>query len=254
MTACEFVDDSRIVCSNRQAAKIYLIQFDFSLKTWSLLDTIDSSPHFTEIIKKKGDTFYVTSYSGGYLTFKVIANKLRNLSFHRVNSLCNFHGVYPRQHDVFLADSRHKDPPGIVTVHSEARTRAYLLPGLEKKRIKDLCQAANGLWIVLASDSGPALLPEKYDSHIALYSFSLPKGFKLKDMISLSDTHLDSVVEQGNMCFVTTQSHILKVRVTNRLCLAERINAKLFPHGVAVKDQFLAYTSYKESSLIISSI
>lgn len=203
MTACEFVSHDTIVCSNRQSAKLYLIRFD--MDSWSLLDSIDTITDdgclwFPEIIKRYAETYYATAYVGGYLTFKInVENRISCLSFHPINSLCCYHGLHIANNKVFLTDSK-KDAPGIITMGIDH----HVLPGLKKKRVKDLTQMKNGLWVVLASSSGPEQSPSKaYSSLIVLYS----ADFLLKDELILDRTHLDSVVHCENVCYITAQHH-----------------------------------------------
>jgi hypothetical protein len=258
MTACEFLNDNTVVCANRQSAKLYLIHIKAG---WSILDTIDikcnGKPFFPEIIKKEKERFYATCFTGGYLTFQIIDNKLINLSYHVVDSRFRYHGLYPlSDNSVFLTNSR-DTPGGIVSMRFNDSVVHYLIPGMEKKRIKDICHLENKQWIILGSDSSPTLLPRgPYSAFVALYCFTPNSGFLLKDIIVLEKTHLDSVVQSSNTCYITAQHNkcgsILKVVASyNKLCILDRIAVKDFPHGVAVSSKLWAYTSYKDSTVNI---
>jgi hypothetical protein len=262
MTACEFVNDNTLVCANRQSAKLYLIHI--TKTRWSVLDTIDikcnGKSFFPELIKKERDRYYATCFTGGYLTFQIVDHKITNLFYNLVDNRCRYHGLYPlSDSSVFLTNSR-DNPGGIVSLHVNNSVFHYIIPGMETKRIKDICQLENQKWIILGSDSSPTLLPaEPYSAFVGLYSFIPNSGFLLKDMIVLKNTHLDSVVQSSNTCCITAQQNmrgsIIKVVVSSdKLSILNKITVKDFPHGIAVSSKLWAYTSYKDSTVNIFSM
>jgi hypothetical protein len=94
---CEFLDERRIICCDRQMARLYLLEVDYDTKTYTILDSVDAvvngKPVHTELLCLQKDILYTISYTDKLFSCRIVGNKFTDMKGVIVSSEEAYHGV-----------------------------------------------------------------------------------------------------------------------------------------------------------------
>jgi hypothetical protein len=270
---CEFLDDSHIVCVDRQMSRLYLVSFSLNTSSYEIKDSVEcvidnKSFHF-ELMTIRGNTIYSVSYTSSLFSCEVVDGKFQNM---RVDTVCRgeaYHGICNAGDDsVYVTNMIHAS----ITEYNTVTKKSCLFPCTGGVRMKDVAVIDDTCLLVLSSDSGPikgellldgTVSPynKPYDSHLLLYARRGSECGKLLGQLVLEQTQIDACIYTGEYCFVTFtdargSGYLLRCCIDTNYNFTDvtKIPCAGFPHGVAVRGELFAYTSYTESALYIGRI
>jgi len=101
---CEFLDDTHIICADRQMAKLYLINFDISSNKHTILDSIEcicnnKQQNIELIYIHNKNTIYAVSYTSYLFSCEIVNNKFCNLKTILINVKEAYHGLCRSEND-----------------------------------------------------------------------------------------------------------------------------------------------------------
>lgn len=268
---CEFLDDAHIVCCDRQMARLYLIQIDYATQRMTVLDTkefiVDGVPVHTELLCLQGTTLHTISYTDKLFSCDIVGGHFTNLRSKTVTAGEAYHGVcsagYPNT--VYVSNMRRNTITRYNTA-TGAKARMICDGGV---RMKDAALVGEDHILVLSSDRGPITTIRRpdgtisptnppYDSHALLYNRHT--GARVATHL-FKNIQVDGCVFYKNRCWVTCtdkdgKGKLWSAAVTDDFGFADErvIPCADFPHGIAIRNNILAYTSYGDSSLTLHRI
>jgi hypothetical protein len=256
LTDCDFVDDTHIVCADRQMGRLYLIEFNMNTGTHTMIDMLVTNPiqHF-DLLIVCDDTVYAVCY-----TYILFSCKIKNMKFTqpdltKMNRKEAYHGLCRSPiGNLVLTNMR----DNTIADYSLQTKKTHNFRCREGVHIKDATFVDMSTLLVISTDGGPAATITKlYNSHILLYNY---KSGALLHKYTLVDTHVDSCIYDAPYCYVTCTSptgggYILKCFISDKYTITEtrQIPTERFPHGITIRGDLIAYTSYEESSLVIKN-
>lgn len=272
ITDCAFLDDTHIVCADRQMAKLYIIRFDLTTQTHTILDSkeciVNGRPQHFELISIKDNIVYGVIFEGTLFMCKIQDNAFCNFESVSIDPKATYHGLSTTDHtSVYVTNTQ---LPTITEFNIPTRTKrsSYTIP--QGKRIKDIAVIDKDHLLVLSSDGAPsnAKHPTKdvplsrhcksYNSHVLIYNKATLKTIK---SYALINTHVDSCVYLHAHCFVTCtpstgESYIFHAKLDSQYNFTDPTNIPCapFPHGISIYNDILAYSSYGESAIYIHTI
>ncbi len=267
LTDVAFVSQNRIVAAHRCASKLYYIQLNDS-GGYTILDelvlTIRDKPHPTEMMDVIGSTIYLTSYTEYMTIIDIRDEKLVVRSSTRLNYVDTpYHGIEIFGNFVYVTPSNKVTGDDRIVVWNIAKNKVedrIELPNIGKiVRIKDVTHISEdrivliGIYKTGAGDMTAA--GYKSNGFIGLYTGK----FEELDRVEVESVHFDSITSKDGYFFATGAD-----MEGGNIYVGSIVNDKLspivthptedFPHGIAVYNDKLAYTSYKTSALYIRDI
>jgi hypothetical protein len=268
---CEFLDDNTIVCCDRQMAKLYLLSINFVGKTMTILDSkefvVDGVPAHTELLCLQGAMLHTISYTDKLFTCDIVDNKFTNFRAKTVTSGEAYHGVCSggSPSTVYVTNMKSN-----TITHYNTATGSKRVMGCDGGvRMKDAALVGEDHILVLSSDRGPintTLRPDGsitptnplYDSHALLYNRRT--GARVATHL-FKGIQVDGCVFYKNRCWVTCtdgegRGFLWNALITDEYAFADErvVECAGFPHGLAIRNNVLAYTSYADSSLTLHRI
>jgi hypothetical protein len=268
---CEFLSNSRIVCVDRQTARLYLIEFDLSGNTHRIVNSVtaicDGQPQNFELIalrkNETSTTVYSVSYQNTLFTCELEGDTFRNLRTQVVRPEDSYHGVIVSGPETVIVTNMRQPSITEFNTRTGAQTTVACDGG---QRIKDATLIDADHIITISSDNGPingnrrsdgSVTPHNrpYDSHVLVYDRRT--ATRLSRLV-LPATQVDGCIYHAPYCFVTCTDlsgtgSILRCKVESDYSLTEQVHIPCasFPHGLAIHGDLFAYTSYGESALYI---
>jgi hypothetical protein len=268
---CEFLDDNHIVCCDRQMARLYLLRIDYAEKTMTVLDTkefiVSGEPAHTELLCLQGSTLHTISYSDKLFSCDIVGGRFTNLRSTTVTAGEAYHGVcsagFPNT--VYVTNMRSNSITRYTTT-TKAKSTMVCEGGV---RMKDATLVGEDHILVLSSNRGPinttrrpdgSISPTNplYDSHALLYNRRT--GARVATYL-FKDIQVDGCVYYKNRCWVTCTDKDGKgslwsaaITTDHRFADERVIPCADFPHGLAIRNNILAYTSYGDCSLTLHRI
>jgi hypothetical protein len=272
ITDCAFIDDTHIICADRQMTTLYLVQFDLSANTHTILDTklcISPSgrPQHFELIDIHKNTVYGVTFDDTLFVCKIDSNKFQDITAYTINPSHTYHGLCmhdTNKNTVYISNTT---TPTIIEYNTERNSKTiYTIP--QAKRIKDVSIIDPTHLLILSSEGAPRNSTESsnqvskpaksYNSHVLIYNRTTSNTLTVH---TLKDTHIDSCIYNYPYCYVTYtkktgEGYILKSKLDAYYNLTDitEIPCANFPHGIALYKNLLAYTSYGESAIYIESL
>lgn len=271
LSDCDFIDDSRIICVDRQMAILYLIHFDLSNNSHAVLNSkeciIDGKPQHCELLSFRNSTLYSVTYHNTLFSCTIENNKFTNLKSTVVRQNDNYHGLIALENsDSVLVTNMNAPTITEYNTKTEDSTTISCSTGV---RIKDVAVLDEDHLIALSSDSGPIsgkrlsngrVLPRcnLYNSHILVLN---RKNGRLLNKYLLENTQIDGCTYDKSYCYVTcTEANgsgfILRFKLDCNYNFTDiiKIPCAGFPHGIAIYNDLISYTSYTESALFIHKL
>lgn len=275
---CEFLDDTHIVCVDRQEAKLYLIQFDLSGSTYTILDSqtaiCKGEPQHLEIISiRRPETagtpaiLYSISYTNVLFSCQIKNNKFSNFQTQIINNDDAYHGVQAAvgTNQVYVTNMIR---PTISEINTKTGAKRTITCGAGT-RMKDVAILDDDHLIAISSDRGPisgkqnkdgTVTPQNppYDSHVLIYN-RRTGGEPIAKHV-LPATQIDGCIYHAPYCYVTCTDvrgtgYIFRSKIDGyNFTEVTHIPCAGFPHGLAIYGDKFAYTSYTESALFIEPL
>lgn len=271
LSDCEFVSDTQIVCADRQMARLYLVEFDLEKGSHTILDSkecvVDTVPQHFELLHIKGNKVYSVSYSNTLFSCEIKDNKFCNFKTTKINEGEAYHGVCDggTADSVFLTNMKKNN-----LTHYDTKSRVKTpFPCAGAIRMKDAAIIDDKHILAISSDKGPingTLLKDgkvnprnpPYDSHVHIFNRA---DHRLVRQHTFKDTQIDGCVVHDGYCYVTCArcdgtGYIWRAKLDADYNFTDvkELPAAGFPHGIAVRNKMLAYTSYTESALYIQPL
>jgi hypothetical protein len=267
----EYIDDSHIICADRQMARLYLLQFDLSGNSYIILDSVEcivnGQPQHFELLSYRDGTVYSISYKNTLFSCKLKDNKFTEFQTVIVKSDEKYHGVLALpETDIVLITNMLR--PTITEYNTKTGISRSIVCGAGV-RMKDVAILDTEHMIALSSDNGPisgTRLPNgsvspintPYNSHILVLK---RQTGQLVSKYTLEKTQIDGCAFAAGTCYVTCTAadgsgYILCCTFDSEYAFinVRKIPCAGFPHGVAVHGDIISYTSYSESALYIHTI
>jgi hypothetical protein len=270
ITDCAFLNDTHIVCADRQMATLYLVQFDLSANMHTILDTklcISSSgrPQHFDLIDIHKNIIYGVTFDDTLFVCKINLNKFSDIKIYTIHPSHTYHGLCMHYSNKNIVYTTNTTTPTIIEYNTEINSKTtHTIP--QAKRIKDVAIIDSTYLLVLSTEGGPRNTTESqskqiskpYNSHVLVYDQTTSKTIKVHTLI---DTHIDSCVYIYPYCYVTCttqtgEGYILKSKLDGQYNFTDitEIPCAKFPHGITYYKNLLAYTSYGESSVYIYTL
>jgi hypothetical protein len=274
---CEFLDDSHIVCVDRQEAKLYLIQFDLSGSTYTILDSqtvvcIGEPQHFEIISIRRPETagapatLYSISYKNTLFSCQIKNNKFCNFQTQIINSDDAYHGVQAVGANLVYVTNMIR--PTITELNTKTGGKRTI-NCCRGTRMKDMAILDDDHLIAISSDRGPvsgkqnadgSVTPRNppYDSHVLIYNRHTG-GEPLAKHV-LPATQIDGCIYHAPHCYVTCTDvggtgYIFRSKIDGyNFTEITEIPCAAFPHGLSIHGDKFTYTSYSESAVFIDPL
>ncbi len=272
---CAFLDESHIICVDRQMAIIYLVQYNIENNLHVVKDFVecifDGAPFNFELITIGRDpvtsktTVYGVSYSNKLFSCDVVDYKFVKLKTIQVVAKDNYHGVQVLEDGESVYVTNMKTPSFTKFNTKTSKSETFFCAG--GVRMKDAAIIDENYVILLSSDSGPVNGEQRqdgsvhprskpYNSHVLIYN---RKNSELLCKHLLENTQIDGCVYDAPHCYVTCtdsdgNGFIMRGTIdaiAKKISEAVHIPCHGFPHGIDIANGCIAYTSYTESALYI---
>jgi hypothetical protein len=265
LSDCAFIDESHIVCVDRQMAQLYLIRFDLSGSEYTILDTTtvvcDGVPQHFELISlchtPTAIIIYSISYKNTLFSCTLINNKFGNFHTTVVNIDDAYHGVHAFGGDSVYVTNMVR--PTITEYNIKTKSRKSIVCS-EGVRMKDVFPIDEHHLLALSSDRGPIVnvtYNVPYDSHVFIYNRHTGA---VTAKHTLKNTQIDSCVYNAPYCYVTCTNsdgsgYLFRSKIDGyTFSEPTSISCAGFPHGIAIYKNLIAYTSYTDSALYIHTL
>lgn len=268
LSGCDFLDNTHVVCGDRQMARLYLIEIDISANKYTIKDevecVVDGTPQHFELIYIANSKVYSISYKNTLFSCDIVADKFCNMTTTVINRDDAYHGV-ARASDTSVYVSNMLKPT--ITEYNLITGAKRNMACVGGTRLKDVAIIDTDHILVVSSERGPIngqQLPDgtvaphnkPYASHALVYNRHTGN---LIDKRALPATQVDACIVDAGSCYITCTDasgcgYILRYTIsdTYQLVNPHYIPSAGFPHGICIRDGLLAYTSYANSSLVIS--
>lgn len=275
VTDCAFLDTTHIICADRQMAKLYLIHYDMSANSFTILDSktciTNGKPQHFDLITVKDYNLYATILDSTVLTCKITDLKFGDIKSHIVDLSHNYHGLcYSDKDTIYLTNLL-----GPILAEFNLETcEKKLFYCANGQRMKDVTLIDSNYLIAISCEGGPVFqtyysarpsnlkqpqrVARPYNSRALIYNRH--SGELVGEHI-LINTHVDSCIYSAPFCYITCtrqdgSGFLLRCKVDasyNFIEMTELACAK-FPHGISVHGGLLAYSSYADSAVYIHKL
>lgn len=252
-------------------ARLYLIGIDYAEKKMTVRESkefiVGREPAHTELLCLQGNTLHTISYNDKLFSCDIVDGRFKNMRATTVTEDEAYHGVCSggAPNTVYVTNMRKNTITRYNTV-TKAKTTMVCEGGI---RMKDAAVIGDNHILVVSSDRGPITTTMRpngtitatnplYDSHALLYNRRT--GERL-DTHLFAGTQVDGCFYYKNRCWVTCtdgegKGSLWSAALTPEFKFAEErvLPCAGFPHGIAIRNNILAYTSYADSSLTLHRI
>lgn len=268
VTDVKFISSDLLVIAHREAAKLFLVKLSesdyeiISEKTIRIKWLPSRNRFFhPDLFAVKDNLIYMTDYSNRCAVFELVGDKFifnneLKVGWHR------YHGCYLENDSLLLGSVS----DGIIQIidtkthcTSQIQFDSQSAPINERNvRIKTIGKQEDYLILGLDKRKGKSDRPNNGgDSWVALFEQN-DHHLKCVSVIKFENSQLDGhATNMGYHFFTTYDGHrkkgVIKIfKVENaELKVTHSVVCKSFPHGIDILDGKIAYTSYKESSVIV---
>jgi hypothetical protein len=254
----KFFTDTKLIIAHRAAAKLYLAEYSIDNKL-NVLSTLELNfnnyffhPDLFDIYDNK---IYLTDYTNIICIVEIKNDALFYVKSIVLHEYVKYHGIYCNKEIVFVGGVRNKDKNTILTVYNSSNDEIKHIKTNLDRRIKSISSYGKDK-LILCVDFFADYKNNLVDSSIMLYSLENDK-LLLLDFLNLNNYQLDGMAFNNNHFFVTANSiddecsYIIvgNVDKQKKLNLIKKVHCHDFPHGIDIRNNLLAYTSYAKSSV-----
>lgn len=260
MTDVKFIDDDYMIAAHRYACKIYVLKLQKD--TFTVVDTLvmtyNGNPYQTESFVIMNNTIYMISFSN----VMTIIDILPDYTLQQRSSIIldenhiPFHGIAMKNNIVYVTPSKKTIGTEYIfsydTSNSEIRKIATLG---ENIRVKHMTFLDNDLIVAVVNYKTNTSMIEEghmFNGSIRLYTIE----YELIASVEVPLTHFDAIVCINNVFYATGADleggYIFKGLVEGgKITSLTKYQVNDFPHGIDIKNNKIAYTSYSTSGIHI---
>lgn len=261
MTDVKFINDEYIVAAHRFGCKVYVIRLHNG--AFTIVDTLTMTykgkPYQTESFVIVGNQIYMISFSNVMTVIEILPNYTlqQKRSVILDKSSVPFHGISRRGNALYITPSRKTIGTEYILSYniSNGEIRKTTTLG-DDIRVKHLTFLDNDLIVVVANYKTDTCMAEQghtFNGSIRLYTLE----YELLDNIEIPFTHFDGVACSGGNVFYATGADLIggyiykgvvEGRAIKSIC---KYQVHDFPHGIDIRNNLIAYTSYSTSGIHI---
>jgi hypothetical protein len=260
MTDVKFFSDDYIVAAHRYGCKIYIIHINDSIFTIvnTLVMTYNETPCQTESFVIFNNTIYMISFSNVMTIIDILPNYTlqQRSSIILGRSDIPFHGIVMKDDCIYMTPSKKNIGTEYIISYNISNGNITQVATLgDNIRVKHLTFLDTGLIIAVVNYKTTTSMSENghiFNGSIRLYT----SEYELLDAVEVPLTHFDSVTCKCNVFYATgadlNDGYIYKGVVEDRKIISiNKFKTNDFPHGIDIKDNKIAYTSYSTSGIHI---
>lgn len=267
---CEFLADDVLVTCDRQMARLYIVKFDLEAGTHTVSESkeivVNGQPQHFELLYFDPvlQTLYSVSYRNSLFSARIHENRVVSYDTAVVTKNEAYHGVARSTVSTLYVTNMLNNT---ITEYNPKTYEKRSITCEGGVRMKDVAVMNDDVLLAISSDDGPAIgikypgvtlrsFHPPYDSHAFVYKRD---NGELVSRYVFPKTQIDAVVYHEPFCFVTCADGVTGQGYLMRFTMDESYNftnpTKIpcagFPHGIAVRNDVLAYTSYTDSALYV---
>jgi hypothetical protein len=257
MTSVKILDENTLTGCSFVGRKIYLTRFDRKKKTYSMLDSINTTyageTTETDLCDADSQGNIITSnfYLGTFTHYRRVGDKLefvRDLPFSLGGAV---HGVKFYSDDI-IAVTVTKGPTGVHFLN--IKTLEPVLHVEFPVKTQDACILSDNKMLMLAAHGTPkSKVGSMYHSTVSIVDFDLNK--KTYTIVKTKECglgHFDCATYHNGKVFLTDQfNDCVKVMNPETLDMVDSIKGFDFPHGIDIKYNMLAVSNYGNNTIQI---
>lgn len=258
MTDVKFLNNEYIVAAHRYGCKVYVIQkqTDAFVIVNTLTLTYNGQPYPTESFTIVNNKIYMISFTNVMTIIDIMPNYSlkQNASIELHNNDVTCHGIAYRDNCVYITPSKKNIGTEYIVSYNTLNGEIKQVTSLgDDIRVKNLAFLPNDLVVVIVNYKTKTAMIEKghkFNGSIRLYTLD----FKQLDSIEVPLTHFDGITSKKNIFYVTGADldggYIYKGIVEdNKLSSIHKYQTQDFPHGIDIRENIIAYTSYTTSGI-----
>lgn len=197
---------------------------------------------------------YITGYTNMGCIVEIKQDALFCVKLINLHKYVEYHGCFCNKEIVFFGGVMNKDKNTILTMYNSSTEEIKHIKTNLNRRIKAI-SFCNDNKLILCMDFQTDI---KTDSWIMLYSLENDKLTLLDDSLYFKNCQVDDIAIHNNHFFVTAHSiddecgYILVGNIEKTsLNFLKKVRCHDFPHGIDIRNNLLAYTSYAKSTVTI---
>jgi hypothetical protein len=258
MTDVKFLDNEYIVAAHRYGCKVYILQKQTNafviVRTLTL--TYNGSPYPTESFTIVNNTIYMISFTNVMTIIGIMPDyslkQMSSIQLHSNDVTC--HGIAYHDNCLYITPSKKTIGTEYIVSYNTLNGELKQITSLgDDIRVKNLTFLPNDLVVVIVNYKTKTTMMDighKFNGSIRLYTLD----FKQLDSIEVPLTHFDDIVSKNNIFYATGADleggYIYKGIVEdNRFTSIYKHQTHDFPHGIDIKENTIAYTSYATSGI-----
>lgn len=261
ITDAKLYNENTLVTANREASKLYLVQFSLSPSYMKILDSVDliydNTPQHIDLLTIHKDTVYFVALSNTICTVKIVDNKLIKDKIYYLPAECCFHGLTfdPENDDiVYLAGAGDMK----LTKYSFSENKILKRESLEgmKGHILKQCKFLhNNQYFVVSSTTGGVSKDNHHHKYFGCIAIFKVSDWSLVHILNLGYVHLDDLCVENDIVYLTyqdsNQGKIITFTFENNKLVrnSKEYIVKGFPHGVDVSNGILVAGCLQSSSV-----
>jgi hypothetical protein len=262
LTDIKFLNDTQFVCANRQSAKVYLVEFNHSNGTYKILHSLfvidNNSPFHFDLLYLENNTIYAVELSNRICILYIRNNMIYKHSVFKLETNVSYHGITKHQTRLILSHSYLSSGLTMYDTHTKQLQRIQSLNHLENKRIKQSAVFQNTILLVIACDGTPKTKDFEilYDSYLGAYNLDTLEYIGLQ---RIPNAHIDDLCVYNDDIYITAQQNnqgklLIYKLIDTVFHDVGSITVNEFPHGIDIRNGYIGYTSYKNSSVSILTV
>jgi hypothetical protein len=260
VTDVKFITDTKLIIAHRAAAKLYLAEYNIDDKKLTVLSTLvlNFNNYFfhPDLISIVDNKIYSTDYTNMTCIVEIKNDELFCVKLINLHKYVDYHGVFCNRQNVFFGGVMSKDKNTILTVYNSINEEIKHIPTNLNIRIKAI-SFYDETKLILCVDFPTDETNNLKDSWIMLYSLE-NDTLLLHDDLYFKNCQIDQSAIKDNHFFVVIHSaddecgYIVIGNIEKtKLNLLKKVQCHDFPHGIDVRNNLLAYTSYAKSTTTI---
>lgn len=268
-TSVKFIDNNHLCATNLVGMYLDLYEFDYDMKTYKLLDTINTTYNndlcITDLIDYHNNLLVSSNFDKGTQTFyQIFDNKL--LHYKSLPLYCNIpqycHGVkfYKYSKDVlcFTYNKQFK----VMFVNYTNNNIMYEINYLPNFNPKDIAFINENKMLIYYSTSDVVGQSNnrEFISRIVYLEFNLiNKSHQIIDTYDIKECHGDCIVFYKNIILVNNQigDNIMAFCINNeKIQMIESLDGYDKPHGIDINydNKLIAVSNYGDNTIKIKKI
>ncbi|MCH2187366.1 hypothetical protein MK280_16025 [Myxococcota bacterium] len=263
VTDVKFLDHQRLIVAHRAAARLYLL--DTSKAPYKIIHRLRLGVRerfrkrffHPDLMALDGNSVYLSCYGREYAEVRINNDRFTQAAIQSVGT-DQYHACATDDDFILLGGTKSNQ---ITRVHKQSGSVSTLdLDTRDPLRIKTI-DRQNGTYLLsLDKKEGSSKKPGSHGN--AWFSQYRQDGHRLVevDSILFEGCQIDGAISHNGLHYVSLHDshekcgYIITVETRNGLNILKKTVCERFPHGLDVRDQQLAYSTYSTSSVHIEPL